>query len=173
MSAGNSSHTTGWEIVNNHVIPLHDLRPHSITDCWCQPGEDDGVIVHNSLRSARPIRARGAEGFIVYGQWIALSRCCRGEFAKGRCPRAAKGMAPSGFWLPQSFVANCLQNIRVPAPNPHTCHYACHRPDRRACSGGRHSLRHWLYRHSWVPPGAALSLFRWPKICGVQIGDVQ
>lgn len=31
-----------------HVIPINDLRPHDIDDCWCNPWEDDGVMVHNS-----------------------------------------------------------------------------------------------------------------------------
>jgi hypothetical protein len=35
-----------------HVYPLNDLKEH-VTDgpeqCWCQPLETDGVIVHNSM----------------------------------------------------------------------------------------------------------------------------
>lgn len=34
-----------------HVYPLNDLRPHE-TDgkkCWCNPQEDDEVIIHNSM----------------------------------------------------------------------------------------------------------------------------
>jgi hypothetical protein len=32
------------------VYPTNDLRPHTIEgECWCDPFEDDGVIVHNSM----------------------------------------------------------------------------------------------------------------------------
>jgi hypothetical protein len=41
--------TTGWEIASNHVYPLYDLRPHSLTDCWCRPRDDKGIVVHNSM----------------------------------------------------------------------------------------------------------------------------
>jgi hypothetical protein len=54
------SHTSGpinpksndeiaWEIHENHVYPISDLREHSLTDCWCAPVDDDGVMVHKSL----------------------------------------------------------------------------------------------------------------------------
>lgn len=45
----NINQQPAWAIDGNHVIPLDDLRPHSLTDCWCQPFDDEGVIVHNSM----------------------------------------------------------------------------------------------------------------------------
>lgn len=35
---------------NPHVYPLGDTRTHSVGNdpCWCNPQEQDGVIVHNS-----------------------------------------------------------------------------------------------------------------------------
>ncbi len=33
----------------SHVMPMDDLREHLLTECWCKPFEDDGVIVHNSM----------------------------------------------------------------------------------------------------------------------------
>lgn len=47
-----------WEIVGNHVLPAHDLRQHQLTDCWCKPTDDDGVIVHNSM-DRRELYERG------------------------------------------------------------------------------------------------------------------
>ncbi len=38
-----------WRVTGNHVYPFNDLREHSLTDCWCRPTDDDGVVVHNSL----------------------------------------------------------------------------------------------------------------------------
>jgi hypothetical protein len=38
-----------WRVVGTHVIPNNDLREHSLTDCWCRPEDDDGVIIHHSL----------------------------------------------------------------------------------------------------------------------------
>jgi hypothetical protein len=33
-----------------HVCPVDDLRPHDLNaDCWCQPTDDDGVMVHHSM----------------------------------------------------------------------------------------------------------------------------
>jgi len=43
-SAGERS----WRVVGTHVMPINDLREHSLTDCWCQPSDDEGVTVHNS-----------------------------------------------------------------------------------------------------------------------------
>lgn len=51
-------HKGPWTIVGNHVYPTDDLRAHSLTDCWCRPVEDDGVIVHNSL-DQRELYERG------------------------------------------------------------------------------------------------------------------
>jgi len=47
-----------WKVQGNHVLPASDLRAHSLTDCWCRPVEDDGVIVHNSL-DQRELYERG------------------------------------------------------------------------------------------------------------------
>jgi hypothetical protein len=44
-----------WEYVlvlsdgSRHVRPRNDLRPHGNSACWCQPCDDDGVWVHNSM----------------------------------------------------------------------------------------------------------------------------
>jgi hypothetical protein len=38
-----------WKVVRNHVCPVNDLREHLLTDCWCGPTDDDGLVVHNSL----------------------------------------------------------------------------------------------------------------------------
>ena len=48
-----------WKVDGNHVYPTNDLRSHSVTDCWCRPFEDDGVIVHNSL-DRRELYEQGA-----------------------------------------------------------------------------------------------------------------
>ena len=31
-----------------HVLPIEDMREHEVSECWCNPRDDDGVIVHNS-----------------------------------------------------------------------------------------------------------------------------
>lgn len=32
------------------VIPINDLRPHVVDGpCWCNPTNDDGVLVHHSM----------------------------------------------------------------------------------------------------------------------------
>ncbi len=31
-----------------HVLPIEDMREHEVSKCWCNPRDDDGVIVHNS-----------------------------------------------------------------------------------------------------------------------------
>jgi hypothetical protein len=38
-----------WKVVGIQVIPVDDLRDHSLNDCWCEPHDDEGVIVHHSL----------------------------------------------------------------------------------------------------------------------------
>jgi hypothetical protein len=44
-----------WEVIKNeidetHVIPQRDLKPHTENaGCWCQPFDDEGIWVHNSL----------------------------------------------------------------------------------------------------------------------------
>ena len=41
-----------WKVVGSQVvqvIPVDDLREHSLCDCWCEPHDDEGVIVHHSL----------------------------------------------------------------------------------------------------------------------------
>ena len=38
-----------WKLVRNHVMPVNDLREHSLTDCWCDPFDDEGITVHKSL----------------------------------------------------------------------------------------------------------------------------
>ncbi len=38
-----------WKVDGTHVYPVDDLRAHSVTDCWCQPFDEDGISVHNSL----------------------------------------------------------------------------------------------------------------------------
>jgi hypothetical protein len=33
-----------------HVLPLSDLREHEVSlECWCDPVDDDGIVVHNAL----------------------------------------------------------------------------------------------------------------------------
>jgi hypothetical protein len=52
---GKCLETEGWDTVEApdgmfHVVPTNDLRPHGLdTACWCQPFDDEGVWVHNSL----------------------------------------------------------------------------------------------------------------------------
>jgi hypothetical protein len=48
----------GWRIDGNHVYPTDDLRPHSLTDCWCHPTDDEGIMVHHSM-DQREIYERG------------------------------------------------------------------------------------------------------------------
>jgi hypothetical protein len=32
------------------VFPVNDLRAHDLDrECWCQPFDDDGITVHNSM----------------------------------------------------------------------------------------------------------------------------
>lgn len=38
-----------WKVVGIQVIPVDDLREHSLTGCWCEPRDDEGVVVHHSL----------------------------------------------------------------------------------------------------------------------------
>jgi len=34
---------------DSHVIPNHDLVPHTLSvDCWCFPSRDGQCVVHNS-----------------------------------------------------------------------------------------------------------------------------
>jgi hypothetical protein len=47
-----------WRVTGNHVYPAHDLREHSLKDCWCNPTEDEGVLVHHSL-DGRELYERG------------------------------------------------------------------------------------------------------------------
>jgi hypothetical protein len=46
---GSADHKMAWKIDGNHVLPVDDLREHSVTLCWCRPLDYDGVVVHNSL----------------------------------------------------------------------------------------------------------------------------
>lgn len=42
--------TAGWRVIGPEVVPVNDLRPHSIGDgCWCDPHYDGGILVHNSM----------------------------------------------------------------------------------------------------------------------------
>jgi len=47
-----------WKVDGTHVYPVNDLREHSVTDCWCGPVDDDGIVVHNS-RDGREMYERG------------------------------------------------------------------------------------------------------------------
>jgi hypothetical protein len=47
-----------WKIHGTHVYAVNDLREHSVTDCWCDPVDDDGIVVHNSL-DGREMYERG------------------------------------------------------------------------------------------------------------------
>jgi hypothetical protein len=38
-----------WKVEENHVYPVNDLREHTVAECWCNPVDDDGIMVHNSL----------------------------------------------------------------------------------------------------------------------------
>jgi hypothetical protein len=46
---GSAAHKMVWKIDGNHVVPVDDLREHSVSGCWCRPTDDDGLTVHNSL----------------------------------------------------------------------------------------------------------------------------
>jgi hypothetical protein len=40
-----------WRVLSNppEVLPIDDAREHDYGEkCWCQPFDDDGVLVHNS-----------------------------------------------------------------------------------------------------------------------------
>jgi hypothetical protein len=50
--------TASWTVVGAHVLPVADLRQHSFDECWCDPQDHDGVIVHNSL-DRRELYERG------------------------------------------------------------------------------------------------------------------
>jgi hypothetical protein len=50
--------TMAWKIDGTHVYPVNDLREHSVTNCWCEPVDDDGIMVHNSL-DGRELYERG------------------------------------------------------------------------------------------------------------------
>ena len=51
-------HSPPWRVRGNHVYPADDLRNHSLTNCWCRPTDDDGIMVHNSL-DGRELYERG------------------------------------------------------------------------------------------------------------------
>jgi hypothetical protein len=38
-----------WKVQGTQVYPVNDLREHSPKDCWCNPIDDEGLTVHNSL----------------------------------------------------------------------------------------------------------------------------
>jgi hypothetical protein len=57
-----STATHAWKVHGIHVIPVNDLRAHSLTSCWCRPVEDGGLTVHNSL-DARELYERGERKF--------------------------------------------------------------------------------------------------------------
>jgi hypothetical protein len=44
---------SGWMISNQngtrHVVPINDLKPHKVESCWCNPTDDEGLIIHNSM----------------------------------------------------------------------------------------------------------------------------
>ena len=52
------------QVVGRHVHPIDDLRPHILPDsdddgpCWCQPEDDDGITIHNSM-DRRELYERG------------------------------------------------------------------------------------------------------------------
>lgn len=43
----------GWAIYHSsniiNIIPLNDLKPHDMKDCWCKPDEDGAIRIHNSM----------------------------------------------------------------------------------------------------------------------------
>ena len=47
-----------WKVVGIQVIPVDDLREHSLTNCWCKPRDDEGVIVHHTM-DGRELYERG------------------------------------------------------------------------------------------------------------------
>lgn len=47
-----------WKVQGLQVIPVDDLREHSLKNCWCEPRDEDGVIVHNTL-DGRELYERG------------------------------------------------------------------------------------------------------------------
>lgn len=47
-----------WAVHGSHVVPVGDLRPHTVSDCWCDPIDDEGVTVHKSL-DRRELYERG------------------------------------------------------------------------------------------------------------------
>jgi hypothetical protein len=52
---------SGWTCLSNppEVKPIDDLRPHDDgMACWCEPTDDEGVIVHNSA-DGRELYERG------------------------------------------------------------------------------------------------------------------
>jgi len=53
-----TSNQIPWKVVGIQVIPVDDLREHSLNNCWCDPRDDDGVVVHNSL-DGRELYERG------------------------------------------------------------------------------------------------------------------
>jgi hypothetical protein len=53
-----AGHPHAWKVVGHHVIPVNDLREHSLTECWCYPLDDEGLSVHNSL-DGRELYERG------------------------------------------------------------------------------------------------------------------
>jgi hypothetical protein len=57
-TSGRTGHNVIWQVDGNHVLPVNDLRQHSVTDCWCHPADDDGIVVHNSL-DRRELYERG------------------------------------------------------------------------------------------------------------------
>jgi hypothetical protein len=46
------------KVDGTHVYPVHDLREHSLHDCWCGPFDDEGITVHNTL-DGREFHERG------------------------------------------------------------------------------------------------------------------
>lgn len=54
MTEGIDGDWNDWAIVQMetgdiHVVPMHDLRDHTPTDCWCLPCQDaDDVTIHNA-----------------------------------------------------------------------------------------------------------------------------
>ena len=48
-SPGLSTTPDGWCVFPPHVFPLSDYRPHVAIDCWCQPTDQDGILVHHAM----------------------------------------------------------------------------------------------------------------------------
>jgi hypothetical protein len=38
-----------WKVVGNRDYPVNDLREHSVAECWCDPFDDEGLVVHNAV----------------------------------------------------------------------------------------------------------------------------